>query len=286
MSDATLTPDVTTHGPGEPKVAIVGGIHGDEPSGVRAVERLRTAARADDLDLRAAIKLVIANPPAIAAGKRYLDSDMNRSFPGDPEGNREQRLAARLAAETEGLITLSLHSTHSQDDPMALFDRSQRGMLDIAAGLPVPYVVDHHSVASGSYTEVNDVVTVESGWQGTEEAAVEAEKLAIDFLRLTDVLDGEPKETETGFFSMRDPVPKPPSDAYEFLAENFELVEAGTVFARAGAVELVADESFYPILMSAVGYATIFGYKGIRLGGSVAEAVDTLGALGTPVADD
>ena len=81
-------PDVTTHGPGTPVVAIVGGIHGDEPSGVRAVERLRRAIGRGEFDLQRGIALVVGNPPAVAAGVRYLDSDLNRSFPGDIGGDR------------------------------------------------------------------------------------------------------------------------------------------------------------------------------------------------------
>lgn len=51
------------------------------------------------------------------------------------------------------------------------------------------------------------MLTVEAGCQGTEAAAVTAEKLAIDF-----------------------------------LAENFELVRAGEAFARADGETLVADD--------------------------------------------
>lgn len=38
-------------------------------------------------------------------------------------------------------------TTHSQDDPMALFDSGQPNVLALAAQLPVPYVVDHHGIA-------------------------------------------------------------------------------------------------------------------------------------------
>ncbi|WP_435193947.1 succinylglutamate desuccinylase [Natronomonas sp. EA1] len=267
-----VEPDVTTHGPGDPEIALVGGVHGDEPSGVRAVERLREAAEAGDLELQRGIKLIIANPPAVEANARYLDTDLNRTFPGDPNGNREERLAAKLCAETEGLLTFSIHATHSQDDPIALFDAAQPGVLALAARLPVPYIVDHHGVASGSHSEVNDVLTVEAGCQGTEAAAVTAEKLAIDFLRVTDCLPGTPDTADSRYFSMTEAVPKPPSESYEFLAENFELVREGEVFARADGEAFTADEAFYPILMSAVGYADIFGYKGAKLGDSLGEA--------------
>jgi predicted deacylase len=284
-------PDVTTHGPGEPEVAVVGGVHGDEPSGVRAVERLRRAIDRGELELRRGLALVVANPAAVEAGVRYLDSDLNRSFPGDPDGDREGRLAARLVEATRDLLTLSLHATHSEEEPIALFDAAQAGMLEYASDLPVPYVVDHRRAAPGSYAEVNDVLTVEAGCQGTEAAAVTAEKLALDFLRSTGTLDGRPDAMDSSYFAMDESVPKPPSETYELLVENFEPVAAGEPFARAGEETLYADAPFYPILMSAWGYADTFGFKGHKLGDSVAEARATLAAergdvAGEPADDD
>ena len=84
--------DVTVRGPGEPEIVVIGGVHGNETGGVRAVRRLREA----DLDLQRGVVFVLANPAAIDAGERYLDSDLNRVFPGDPAGDREEQLAARL----------------------------------------------------------------------------------------------------------------------------------------------------------------------------------------------
>jgi len=81
MTGEYVPPDVTVAGPGEPEVAVVGGVHGDEPSGVHAVRTLRQA----DLDLQRGVMFVIANPAAVEAGQRFLDSDLNRMFPGDSE---------------------------------------------------------------------------------------------------------------------------------------------------------------------------------------------------------
>ena len=70
-------PTIEDRGPGEPELAVVGGVHSNEPSGVRAVERLCDA----DLALQRGVRFVIANPPAVAADERYLDTDLNRIFP-------------------------------------------------------------------------------------------------------------------------------------------------------------------------------------------------------------
>ena len=53
-------------GEGTPEVAVVGGIHGDEPCGPLAIRRLLAAEPAVERPL----KLIIANEPALEAGQR------------------------------------------------------------------------------------------------------------------------------------------------------------------------------------------------------------------------
>ncbi len=274
MSDAE--PDVTVHGSGEPEVAVVGGIHGDEPSGVRAVERLRAAG----LPLERGVKLVVANPPAVAAGERYLETDLNRSFPGDPDGGLEERLAARLRAETGGLPTLALHATHSTTEPFALAEHTRPAAYELAARLPVRRVVDPHPVADGDFRNGGPVVAVEAGCQGTDAAAAEAERQARAFLAAVDALPGDPRpdaDRTRDYYVLEGAVEKPPGADYELLATNFERVDAGEPFAVAGDDPLVAPRSFYPVLMSECGYADIFGYRASRVGRSLDGALAALG---------
>jgi len=100
-------PEITVVGD-DPSVAVVGSIHGDEPEGARAIERLLN----DGLDYDRAVKYVVANPPALERGVRCIDADMNRVFPGDPDtDDLERSLAARVCEETAGYTTPHSHST-------------------------------------------------------------------------------------------------------------------------------------------------------------------------------
>lgn len=268
-TDESIEPDVIVRGPGEPELAVVGGIHGDEPSGIRTIERLLGAG----LDLQRGVKFVIANPPAVAAGERYLDTDLNRTFPGDPDGNREERLAAHLCAELAALPTLSLHATHAQPEPFALVDRSKSRAIEIASRLPVEHVVDHADTTDGTLTACGPVVTIEAGCQHTDEATDAAERQARAFLRVMGALAGEAPAAYPEYFTMRDPVRKPADcESTELHVENFEPVEKGTTYASMDGRELVAEEPFYPILMSECGYEDIFGYRGWKVGSSPEDA--------------
>lgn len=258
--------DVTLRGPGETEVIVVGGVHGDETGGVRAVRRLRVA----DLDLQRGVAFVLANPSAIDAGKRYLNSDLNRVFPGDPSGDHEERLAAELCRFIDGKITLSLHGTHSEPTPFALVHQSQPGEFDIVDQLPVPYVVEYSAVDYGTITRCGVTVEIEVGALGSEAAAVSAEQQARGFLRAVDALPGNPPKADPAFYTMVEPIPKPAGTSYAIHANNFERVPAGATFASVDGTPLTAKEPFYPILLSTDGYPDIFGYRGTKVSDSMA----------------
>lgn len=264
--------DVTVRGPGEPEIVVVGGVHGDETGGIRAVRRLREAA----LDLQRTVAFVLANPAAIDANVRSLDSDLNRVFPGDPAGDREERLAAHLCEFIRGRPTLSLHDTRSRPTPFALVYRTQPGEFDLAATLPVPYIVDHWGVNEQTITTCGLTVELEVGPQGSDEAAASAEHQTRAFLRGMGALPGEPATANPEFFHMAAPIPKPPGSSYDVSVENFEYVPEGTVYASVDGRDLVADEPFYPILLSASGYPDLFGYRGDRIAGSLPELKEWL----------
>ncbi|MFC7068338.1 succinylglutamate desuccinylase/aspartoacylase domain-containing protein [Halobaculum lipolyticum] len=263
-------------GDGVPEVAVVAGIHGDEPCGPRAVERL--LAEAPDVDRP--VKLVVANEAALDAGVRYLDEDLNRAFPGDANGDtRESRLAHRLLGELEGCTVLALHSTQSTAEPFAVAERVDEIVRAIVPHLPVTKLLETEGLAEGRLIQHPHTVEVECGLQGSDEAATNAYRLVRGFLAATNALaleedagraaDGGTDADAGGdvdVFELVDPVPKPPAEVYEVFAENFVSVSVGERFAAADGEVFTADESFYPVLMSPYGYEDLFGYAADRVG--------------------
>lgn len=270
MFEESVSIDATVLGPGEPDLTVVGGIHGDEPSGIRAIRRVIDV----EPDLDRAVRFVVANPPAAMTHRRSIDADMNRLFPGDPDAaDRERRLAAQLVEAVEGSLVLSLHSTHSSVRPLAFVSGRHPVAQGIAATLPIAHVVDHDPVVDGAFTSHEHVISVEAGRQLTADATENATKIVRAFLRLTDALPGEPTTGNPDFYTLSDVVEKPDGTAdYHLMAENFERVERGETYAKARDAELVADRPFWPVLMSETGYDDIFGYKGRKVGETLDEA--------------
>lgn len=264
-------------GEGTPTVAVVAGIHGDEPGGVSAVERLIEASP----PVERPVLLIVVNEQALEKSVRYVDTDLNRAFPGDPaQDAHESRLAQDLAERLDGCTVLSLHSTQSHPDPFMVVDRVDPLVERLAVQLPVESVVDTVDFIQGRLFAAVRTIEVECGLQGSDAAAAAALRLTLAYLRAMDVLApdvaadlaeefgvaplDDPGRAEIPVYRLTEQIPKIPDADYEVLVDNFEHVEDGETFARSVSGDLIADESFYPVLLSADGYESMLGYAARR----------------------
>ena len=272
MFDQNVSPAVAEFGPGDAELAVVCNVHGDEPTGARAIRRVVEPSP----EFEAGVKFVVANPPASIADRRYLDADMNRVFPGDPEADdRERRLAAQLAEATADCDTISIHTTHATPEPVAFVSEGDTRALDLVSELPISYVVNESPVVDGAFSSTGEVVSIEAGKVDQPNSVAKAEMLIRAFLDDGNAVSGEPPmhAPDTTYFEIYDKVEKPSGDeSYELLAQNFERVKSGEAYAKSKEGTLIADETFVPVLMSQSGYSSIFGYRGRKVGESVEAA--------------
>lgn len=245
-----------TIGAGEPELAIVGGIHGDEPCGVAAVERLMENPPSVDRP----VLLLIANEQAVERGVRYIDADLNRAFPGNPTGNHEEKLAARLRDRLSETVVLALHSTQSYGEPFAIVDELAPWSRPLCRRLPVESVVETGPNAGGRVFEVADVIEVECGRQWSDAATENAHAVCRAFLAATGAVPNPAPPRSLPVYRLRSPVPKSAGRSYSVTTDNFSRVSAGETFAMVDGEPVRAKEPFYPILLSAEGYEDIFGY--------------------------
>lgn len=257
---------VETLGDGEPEVAIVGGIHGDEPCGTVAVETLLEA----DLEVDRPVKLIVANERARAEDVRYIDEDLNRAFPGSPDAEtHEGRLAHELLGEIRGCEILSLHSTQSYAKPFALVDELDGYARSVCPYLSVEALVETAGYSKGRLIDYPDVIELECGLQHSDGAAENAIQLSREFLVAVGALsqeNGRPRYHPLPVFRLDQQIPKPDAEQYEVFVDNFERVAEGERFAAVGDESRVAEDPFYPILLSAYGYRNVFGYIGSLVG--------------------
>lgn len=253
---------VVERGSGSPRIAIIGGIHGDEPAGEAIVERL-----IDELTVDAGtVQLVIANEPALDAGTRYTETDLNRAFPGDLESDEyETSLAARLGNVLAGAdAVLAIHTSKSAPPPFAIFSELTESVRRSITGMPVDYALDSGSLRSTTMDSVvPHTVSLEAGHQGSQEAIDFGLEATKAFLRAHGVLRDEPPEFSAVTLVVgQEEVPKGGGDP-EVNYRNFERMPVGTVFASDDeVVHRVEREGLVPVLASEDGYEDIFGVYG------------------------
>ena len=144
--------------PGQTLVAL-GGVHGDEYEGVRAVQEFFETL--EPARMRGAfVGVPVANPPAYFSGTRLSPLDgknMARVFPGDPAGSATERLADVLATSilrhADFLIDLHSAGTHYWFPPVIGCDArdSAAGTASrqAAEAFGMPVVWAHPNVSPG-----------------------------------------------------------------------------------------------------------------------------------------
>jgi len=148
-------------------VLVTGGVHGNEPAGIIAVQRVLTALEAGKTPFRGSLTGIAGNRSGLAQGARYLDRDLNRRWLVDdmiallrrdpaqdsPE-DREQRellhlFAPMLKEAREPLVFIDLHSTSGDGAPFSCMADVIRNRT-IAFSLGIPVVLGLEEVIDGS----------------------------------------------------------------------------------------------------------------------------------------
>lgn len=104
---------LTEVGTGPLKLVVNVATHGNELLPVIAVHQALPLL--ESLPLHGSIRFTVANPPALRARKRFIESDLNRIYPGRADGTGEERLAAAMLPLIEQApLVLDMHtSPHS-----------------------------------------------------------------------------------------------------------------------------------------------------------------------------
>jgi succinylglutamate desuccinylase len=237
--------------------------HGDEIIGLKVAKELKKLKISKDI-----LTINIANKKAYKLKTRCIDSDLNRSFPGNKNGNYEERLAYKLNnIIKEYDIVFDIHSTTSSlKDALIVtkFNKDTQELIDVISPKYLLFMnifkdnalLSNAKIGIGFEYGNNDDVQVLSN-------IVTDIKKVLAHLNIIDKFDY--KKRKTKYFKIDNSVIKPVE--YKLLPniENYRLIKKGTIYATDGKDCLIADRNFYPILFGEKTYANIFGFEGIKI---------------------
>jgi len=152
-----------------PTLICVGGVHGNEPAGVQALERVLAEIRFSGLEVRGEFAALAGNLQALRQGRRYVQRDLNRAWdptrvatlrtngaPKSPEDLEMIELLGtieEIAGQSRGeVFVLDLHTTSAAG---GLFTTVADTMENrrFAMSIPVPLVLGLEELVDGTMLE-------------------------------------------------------------------------------------------------------------------------------------
>jgi succinylglutamate desuccinylase len=189
---------IGTYGQDEegPLVIAIGGIHGNEPAGVMALERVLAKLHQDQLPLQGRLLGLRGNLQALAAHERYLHQDLNRLWTEahiqtaediraqhQPLGHEQAELLGLLhtlrqwdQGEARPKILLDLHTTSAPGGRFSVVEDDAIS-LQLAATFHAPVIMGLTKALIGTTSSY----CVNRGWHGLAfEAGQHRDPRAID----------------------------------------------------------------------------------------------------------
>lgn len=225
-----------------PNLLVFGGIHGDEPCGVYAIERFMKELSDGKWELlNGSITFAYGNLEALAQKKRYVDYNMNRMFGLESVGleSVEYERVRMLETLFEGKDAfLDLHSASSKAPD---FMMAEKNAFDLACSLGPSFVVSgwekFADVGGDTECYANSLgligMTYEAGQHNDPLALENAYKVLLRFLAVYGVIDYEFSIDETPTMILSEVIlKKSDSDKWLIPVENMQFVSKGTAILQ------------------------------------------------------
>ena len=230
IDEGTMIPITVAHGNGDgPTLALIAGTHGYEYPGITALQRIRKSL--DPGEFSGTIIIVhIANVPSFLGRTIYYSpadgKNLNRVYPGDPEGSLSQRIAHTITQEViekaDYLIDLHAGDGNESLRPYVYMPLTGEAELDAATkGLAMAFGLDHivideaplRSIDDSLYTDQTALVrgipaiTTETGQMGSNDDywAKMAEAGIWNVLRHLEMIPGAEKNQRGHYLANRLP---------------------------------------------------------------------------------
>jgi succinylglutamate desuccinylase len=234
----------TEHLNSTPKVTIVCCQHGDEPFGKEVFDFFSSRSK-----LFPQLKIILANPEALALGSRFIEEDLNRAFPGSVEGTHESKLAYSLNQEIKGCdYLLDIHTTLSNirmTPIVTVMNDAVKRIINACDSREVAFMTSPMAKQS-LIGQINNGVSLEFGLKYSKRPEALEEAVSI-ISRLLEAAERTPKKRK--IFFIDDVMPKNGSVELPARISNFRKVTALGV---------------YPFLFHRNSYPTIYCHTASR----------------------
>ncbi len=232
-----------------PQLLMLGGVHGDEPCGTVALDRLAQELSSGQIELTAGRLTLVprANPKAGAANERYKDINLNRVMQKHENPHHyEHFIANSICQHVDHVdLVLDLHAVTAPSAPFTFLDWDTPATRSWIKALNVPYALTGWDALypgeTGSTTisyangKGKTALVVECGQKTnptTADIAYRIARLTLAHLGLTGPYADDTPPAQTKIVRMTKVVWKETEGKLTGAFENFSPVTAGQVLAQ------------------------------------------------------
>lgn len=231
------------------KIAIVGCLHGDEVIGKKVIDELKKIKLKNG-----SLNFFIGNPPAVKKCIRWIDKDLNRSFPGTKDAKHEEGIAYKLNKVLKPYdLVIDIHATSSSFDKLAIVTKWDQKTKELLRLVPIEKVAFIDKKVFGGkemITHTKMGLAIEFGPNKSGKNYKKALKALKTLLINLEFIGGK-KE----FFGKKNVFIV--SGIYEIgtkfkqnpKLKDFEQIKKGQLIGWEGKKELVSKKDFYPLFL-------------------------------------
>jgi succinylglutamate desuccinylase len=239
--------------------------HGDESIGLHIKKELEKIKIDNGI-----LEFIIGNEMASQLNKRFIDQDLNRSFPGNSKGNHEQRIAAKLLPIIKSAdLVIDIHSTTSDLKDALIITKLNKKTKEYIKVINPKYLLWMRVTKDNALISNAKIGIAFEYGSDTSKVAIDNTvrdiKNLLVHLRVINLKNKEHKKlNKTRFFEVKKTVLKLPGYILSKKVKNYKLIRAGVIYASSKEGFLKAKKDFTPILFGEKNYSDIFGFEGIE----------------------
>lgn len=160
-----------------PTLAIIGGVHGNEPCGIKAIAAVKDEIKPK----KGKIIYIIANKEAIKENKRFIEKDLNRSFDSKSREALEERTAQDIKPYLQAAdAMLDIHASRTPDTERFIIceQHSIAAAKNLAADKILIGIDEFHGGSTDAYMNKQGKVgiCIECGWNEDEKTTKAAKE--------------------------------------------------------------------------------------------------------------
>ncbi|MDX1583625.1 MAG: succinylglutamate desuccinylase/aspartoacylase family protein, partial [Thermoanaerobaculia bacterium] len=270
-----------------PLLVAIGSIHGNEPAGTSALDRLFETLERESPAVNGRIVGLVGNRRALDRRTRFIERDLNRVWrdngqPEIPEGSPERlehreladKIETELAAARGKVAFIDLHSTSAEGPPFSVISDSLANR-DLAMELGIPVVLGLEESIQGSLLsylgERGYVAVGVEGGQHDDPLTVDYHEaalwVALDSMGIVRVEESRLRDMRLRLSRASEDLPEVVELVYRHRIEDeesFEMAAPFRGFDRIRKGELLAYEAAEPLTAPRDGVIMLPRYQ--RLG--------------------